>query len=238
MFTQKDFDNFVGKILNLTTGFHSNKQRFPNDVTLLKNSSYENFSNNSLENPSTFPKYINLSCEFMHQERANKCVDSCVRMLASYHLKKIKNIPHILITKMKPLQKLLDDGNQRYLYQGMDTYELSKLLDGKLFKTISISSKILMAKSFQTNYLGYILYHFGPVIVFMNFQSFFGHAVLLKGVNENTVLIHDPWFGADQHYNINTFNKYIDFTDPGFIYFRDLNKLDEFYERNIVAKLI
>jgi hypothetical protein len=234
-------EKIINKSLNIF-GYHSNKQRFPKDVFNVNLNQLGQISKffSSNNNPNNFPTSIYQNCDFLFQANPNKCLDTCVKMLISYHLQNQgKNEFRIKDAHYNEIINLIEKlDKKRSFYEGLDWEIILNAFNKKLFKEIPISQNIKSKRIYTTSQLAYMIYHFGPLIINMKFSILIDHALLLVGVYHNTLIAHDPWYGPNQFIHIRTFNENISKENPAFVYFRDLFKLDEPYEIPITKFLV
>jgi hypothetical protein len=90
-----------------------------------------------------------------------------------------------------------------------------KLMNNEGLVTVPLPT----GKSWSTEQLAIILQKFGPCYVRRGFikngQLTGGHAIVLVGAvaSSNTVIVHDPWKGANQKMSIDEFNQVFKFHD-------------------------
>ncbi|WP_186645892.1 papain-like cysteine protease family protein [Fluviispira vulneris] len=105
-------------------------------------------------------------------------------------------------------------------------------------KTLSLPNMIINNLKYFSSWIAYALYHLGPLIVTIKGRLVL-HAVVIKGIENETLLIHDPWHGSDQYVKFSNFFKIFDKNNEIFMYLpnRSLNKIYPTRETELVINL-
>ncbi len=149
-----------------------------------------------------FP-YIILPIEFQAQKHVNMCGDACVNMLYAYHGKTPPNNLKI---------------NLRGVFEGMNGNDI-----GKKFGS-NDGGSLDRWRPLWRNHGGYSsglnsmrlaagLHKCGPLMWYGEFARFLGnrwdHWIIVHGVVEETVLIADPWHGAERKKPLSWLSKHL-----------------------------
>ncbi|WP_158513259.1 cysteine peptidase family C39 domain-containing protein [Francisella uliginis] len=168
---------------------------------------------------------INYNVPFVFQNHINQCGDACVYMLLLYY-----GLPHtstfaIERLELNPsfpgLQVFRIRKNDRGVLKGSTTDDLVERMDN--FIRIKDYENKYLCKKINEKYVGlktnnkflscfYLKFNnrdeikkqletFGPFIIQINEL----HFALVKGLEENSVIIHDPWRGGNRKMDVDKF---------------------------------
>ena len=186
------------KLIKGMFGWHSNKQIFKKDTIQLSGKKYNESQLSLITHPTSFPPYVNLNCPFFFQDKINTCGDTSVKMVTSFQMLHFKS-SNVFSEQLKPINQFLSNSDKRGAFTGTTDDELLNIG----MKSIRLPYEIKNNASYFSSWLGYALFHLGPLIITINiFNGKVPHAVVVKGIEKETLLIHDPWYGANQfvHY--------------------------------------
>ncbi|WP_338634958.1 cysteine peptidase family C39 domain-containing protein [Spirobacillus cienkowskii] len=219
------------KLFKGTFGWHSNKQIFKTDVCKLSGKKFADFPITLTNYPKKFPPFINLDCPFFFQDQINTCGETSVKMLVSFQMLHFKSNFEF----SKQLRSINDFiSKKRGFFKGTTDEDMNKMEIKSMFLPNQIKNNV---KDFSS-WVAYSLYHLGPLIITINiFNGRVAHFVVVKGIENNTLLLHDPWYGADQFLHYNNFFKV--FNDNTFMFLpnKSLNKLYPSRENEIICNL-
>ncbi|PVZ63562.1 papain-like cysteine protease family protein [Pelagibaculum spongiae] len=141
---------------------------------------------------------------YLHQAHVNMCYDASLAMLLAFH-----EIPAVIDLVHNP----------RGTFQGTDYDRQVSFLEGG--QKVWTSAGFFLGGINRERLLE-ILKQKGPLLVTGDFVRLFlhkraGHAILLKGIYGNQVVLHDPWHGEDRYKSIDWFTSLLD-RDFGFLY--------------------
>jgi ABC-type bacteriocin/lantibiotic exporter with double-glycine peptidase domain len=137
--------------------------------------------------------YARHNVPFIHQTHVNLCGDSCVNMLLAF--------------KGRAHQAKLSK-NPRGVLEGQSSKDISAAL--KLAGLPHFRLALPKSRQWSADDLGEYLQKFGPIIC----QGTW-HFVLLVGIHEDHVFIHDPWRGANMTKTLDDFNRFLYWDNPG-----------------------
>ena len=137
---------------------------------------------------------------YMHQERVIDCLDTSFEMIMNYHKNKCKNITERKLI----INKFQEKFNKRKM----------NLFLGKGFKDIQehspfeiVERDLSAAKDkCEIEVIAYYLYKYGPVVADIRGRIGY-HALVIKGIINDEVIIHDPWYGPNIIYSFEDFKK-------------------------------
>lgn len=135
--------------------------------------------------------YARLLVPFVHQSHVNLCGDACVQMLLAF--------------RGKQYQAKLDE-NPRGVFTGIQARDASEMLTNAGVKHFFVD--LPPDKQCKAVDLAEYLQLCGPVIC-----GGLHHFVLLVGIHEDHVFLHDPWRGPNLTMTLNEFNNFLDWTD-------------------------
>ncbi len=209
-------------LIDKLTGWHSNQPLFKTDVLRLSGKKFTDFPIYLTKFPKKFPPYINLNCDFFFQEKVNTCGDASIQMLASFQMLHF-GTSSTLITNLKSINSLLSKK------RGM----LTGLLDDDMHKvgmnSVNLPHQIRNNMNHFCSWVAYALCYLGPLITTINIcYGKVPHAVVIKGVENQTLLIHDPWRGANQYIHYKNFIKIFPEYCEDFLYLPNI-KLNKIY---------
>ncbi|MBS1872219.1 MAG: hypothetical protein JSU00_03325 [Acidobacteria bacterium] len=130
--------------------------------------------------------YVRHDVAFIPQVHINKCGDACASMLLQY---RGRPIPAHIVNAINP----------RGVLSGLTTDDLKRTYP-PAHRWLSLPKP--EGGLWDNATLAYCLKTYGPIIC--NFPR---HFVLLTGIHEDHLYIHDPWRGANLHLTTAEFNK-------------------------------
>jgi hypothetical protein len=136
--------------------------------------------------------YSRHNVPFIHQTHVNLCGDACINMLLAF--------------KGRPYQSKLSQ-NPRGAFEGQSTYDISGRLNAAGVLHFSLARP--KNRQWTPEDLGDYLQKCGPIICAGTM-----HFVLLVGIHEDHVFIHDPWRGANMTKTLEDFNRFLNWEDP------------------------
>ncbi|KAB8027773.1 C39 family peptidase [Fluviispira multicolorata] len=221
------------KLIKGMFGWHSNKQIFKTDVVKLSGKKFTDELLFNTNYPKKFPPFVNLDCPFIFQDQINTCGDTSVKMLTSFQMLHFRSS----VEFNRQLQKINNFiSKKRGAFCGTSNDDLFSMgLD-----SISLPENIRNNMKEFSSWLAYALYHLGPLVISINiFSGRVGHAVVVKGIENNTLLIHDPWYGGDQFVHCNNFFKVYDKLNDTFMFLPNafLNKMYSSRQKEIIFNL-
>jgi ABC-type bacteriocin/lantibiotic exporter with double-glycine peptidase domain len=131
--------------------------------------------------------YARHNVPFIHQTHVNLCGDACVNMLLAF--------------KGRPYEAKLRN-NPRGVLEGQSSNDLSARLKAAGLPHFALAHP--ESKQWAPTELAEYLQKFGPIICQGSM-----HFVLLVGIHENHVFIHDPWRGANMTKTLDEFNRFL-----------------------------
>lgn len=140
--------------------------------------------------PSHVHPYARFTVPFVHQGHVNLCGDACVEMLLAF--------------KGRPYRSELRK-NPRGIVEGSSTDDLSERLAAAGVRVYSLP--LPHDRRWTPQLLAAFLQKSGPIIC----QGAM-HFVLLTGIHEGHVFIHDPWRGQNLTYTLDEFNRWLAWT--------------------------
>jgi hypothetical protein len=138
--------------------------------------------------PKAFARH---NVPFIHQRHVNLCGDACINMLLAF-----KGRPH------KP--KL--GKNPRGVFEGQTTDDVLDQLAAAGLTRFSLA--LPQNRQWTPETLGEYLQKYGPIICKGSM-----HFVLMVGIHEEHVFVHDPWRGANMTKSLDEFNRFLDWQD-------------------------
>jgi hypothetical protein len=142
-----------------------------------------------LTNPRPLP-YIRHEVPFVHQRHLNLCGDACVEMILAF--------------QRKPYQDKMN--NSRGAFTGLDLDQISAKLTSAGLRHYTVPHpKILQ---WRPEDLTAYLRLGGPILC-----NGTKHWVLLTGIHDKHVFVHDPWLGPNLTKTLREFNLFLDWKD-------------------------
>jgi papain like cysteine protease AvrRpt2 len=138
--------------------------------------------------PKMFARY---NVPFIHQRHVNLCGDACINMLLAF--------------KGRPYKAKLNK-NPRGVFDGQTSDDVLAELKATGLPRFSLA--LPQNHQWTPDSLGEYLQRFGPIICKGDM-----HFVLLVGIHESHVFIHDPWRGANITKTLAQFNSFLDWQD-------------------------
>ncbi len=223
------------KLIKGMFGWHSNKQIFKNDTIQLSGKKFTDSQLSLTIYPTKFPPFVNLDCPFFFQDQINTCGDTSVKMVTSFQMLHFKS-SNVFSEQLKPINQFLSKSHKRGTLQGTTDDELLNIG----MKSVRLPYDIKNNVSYFSSWLAYALYHLGPLIITINiFNGRVPHAVVVKGIENETLLIHDPWYGANQFVHYKNFFEIFDKYSESFMYLPNkfLNTIYKTRENDLVSNL-
>jgi peptidase C39-like protein len=138
--------------------------------------------------PKAFARH---NVPFIHQRHVNLCGDACINMLLAFKGRQF----------MAKLRK-----NPRGVFDGQTTDDVLAQLRAAGLPVFSLA--LPQDHQWTPDILGEYLQKFGPIICKGSM-----HFVLLVGIHEEHVCIHDPWRGANMTKTLDELNRFLDWQD-------------------------
>lgn len=217
------------KLPNGFLGWHSGKHRFNKDKISISGKSFQHFPLHQINSPKTFPPFIQLKCPFFYQQKITSCAISSLKMVIEFQ----KN--HFKVTNSL---KEIDN----------ELFQLSKSKKGVTIEDMEIVGFrfVHLPEIIQKNpkeffsWISYCLFYLGPIVATVKiFKGLSYHAVVIKGVENQTLIMNDPWYGENQHVSYKHFSKIMNHDEVGFLFLPNpyLDKIFPRREDNILNNL-
>ncbi|MCP3965156.1 MAG: hypothetical protein GY750_16775 [Lentisphaerae bacterium] len=144
---------------------------------------------------------INLDVPFVFQGHINLCVDACLYMMKLYfNDNKYRDyLDKDLIRLPNQLSSYRIRNNPRGILTGLDTSDAIRTKGEEL--DLELSCRCFPEDDFRDQ-LYHILCKNGPVTAFFKL-----HGVLIKGIIDDTIIVHDSWHGGNMVYKVDDFCK-------------------------------
>ncbi|MBJ7311923.1 papain-like cysteine protease family protein [Rugamonas sp. CCM 8940] len=141
--------------------------------------------------------FMHENVPFLHQPHINQCADACMNMLKQFH--------------GKPPDDL--SSNSRGVLEGLDSDQVLAHMAAAGLERAPLM--LPFSRHWQPDKLRRALAEHGPVqCSISNTGGLTYHSVLLVGVNEKEVLLHDPWGKGPTTMPLTEFEGKLDWTDP------------------------
>jgi predicted double-glycine peptidase len=141
--------------------------------------------------PANQLPFCRLDVPFVQQTHVNMCGDASVRMLVAYH----KNQPPAPIGE-----------NPRGALEGQTTDDVAAQIQAAGLTPMSLA--LPADRKWTGPALAQLLRAMGPVACAGSM-----HFVVLTGVHENNVFLHDPWRGRNLPKTVDEFNRFLNWSD-------------------------
>lgn len=133
------------------------------------------------------PKVNYPDLQYIHQPRIFDCGDAAIAMIVGYQ-----------VQKSKTLGLAIDQINLKQFANKFDNRKINFFSGKSTDQLRSYSNQLqetTVSKDIDLEAFAYYLYHHGPILASMDELG--GHFLVVKGVVDNQVIIHDPWYGPN-----------------------------------------